>query len=156
VPDPILGDDERVFSALSAAGWMPGRRCQAVEGWTEALTTAGFVVHGLARHVWAELGALKILSSPERVPSSSLFVDPVDAGIDSLEENQTLNHHYNDSFAPLGMWSQQFRSYVGSGGRVVAVTVQTIWELGATFPEALDYIINGDEGGSRARTVAWL
>lgn len=153
--DLVAGDDSRVFSALSAAGWAPGRRTDAAKQWASILKSAGFTVHELAYRIWEELGELRIKSLPERVPPCSLLVDPVDACIDSLPEARSLNENLGDSFSPLGMWSSQFRSYVGTEGRVVAVTVRTIWELGSTFPEALDYTVNGD-GTDRAETVDWL
>ncbi|WP_406273553.1 hypothetical protein OH779_37440 [Actinacidiphila glaucinigra] len=54
------------------------------------------------------------------------------------------------------MWSSQFRSYVAVSGRVVAVGPNAVWQLGASFAEALTYVVDDDGGGSRAERAEWL
>lgn len=152
----ILGEDAHVRAAFRAAGWSPGRRSEAVDGWVETLKARGFVIHELARRIWTELGELRILPPPRGSSHTPLFIDPVDACGDRLDELKTLNEKLDDSFAPLGMWSNQFPSYVGANGRVVAVTIVTLFELGSTFPEALDAIVNGGEDKIRETRVDWL
>ncbi|SCF96514.1 SUKH-3 immunity protein [Streptomyces sp. Ncost-T10-10d] len=149
------GGRSSVLDALRAAGWFEGRRfdCSA---WIEALGAAGFAPNPLALRLWEEFGGLKIASSAARTPASSLYVEPMDACIDSLDEAKRLARRFGENFSPLGMWSIQFRSYVGESGRVVAVGPMVMWDLGSSFSEALAYVVNGDEGGSRAQEAPWL
>ncbi|MDX2708279.1 SUKH-3 domain-containing protein [Streptomyces sp. PA03-6a] len=144
-----------VRAALGVAGWTPGRTV-ATEHWRRQLTAAGFEPDDAAVAVWAEFGGLTIRSSPARRPGSSLHVDPVDACVDTAEEASTLRRHYAENHTPLGMWSSQFCCYRAAGGRVIAVGPNVVWHLGATFAEALTYIVDGDGGGSRAEPADWL
>jgi hypothetical protein len=141
--------------ALGAAGWTAGRRISTAD-WTQRLTDAGFELNDVATAVWAEFGALTILSSPLRVPDSELHMDPVDACIDTAEEASTLKRHYGENYSPLGMWSSQFRAYIAASGRVIAVGPNCLWPLGSTFMEALAYVVDGDGNGSRAQQADWL
>jgi hypothetical protein len=144
-----------VLSALSEAGWFEGRRFDAT-GWIDLLGSVGYVVHDLARRIYGEFGGLTIESSPARVPSSSLWIDPVDACIDSFDESRVVANRLGVGVAPLGMWSVQFRSYIGADGRVLAVAPSTVWELGGSFAEALTYVVDGDGGPGRATRAEWL
>jgi hypothetical protein len=140
---------------LLAAGWADGRRFDS-SVWVEALEEVGFELNPLALQIWSEFGALTISSSETRVPASSLYIEPMDACIDSFEEAVKLTRRFGENFSPLGMWSVQFRSYVGASGRVVAVGPLVLWELGSSFSAALTYVVNGDMGGSRAQRADWL
>lgn len=117
---------------------------------------AGFELNDVATAVWAEFGELTIRSSPARVPSSSLHLDPVDACIDASAEAQTLRRRYGENYSPLGMWSIQYRSYVAASGRVIAVGPGFMWELGTSFAEALIYVVDGDGGADRTERATWL
>ncbi|OOQ48125.1 hypothetical protein AFM16_36710 [Streptomyces antibioticus] len=144
-----------VWEALRIAGWSAGRRIDT-EIWTRQLVTAGFTLNDVATAVWAEFGNLKIKSSPARVPSSSLHLDPVDACIDASEEAQRLGRRYGENFSPLGMWSIQYKSYVAASGRVIAVGPGVLWQLGTSFAEALTYVVDGDAGADRTERAPWL
>ncbi|MFF6780786.1 SUKH-3 domain-containing protein [Streptomyces sp. NPDC012510] len=144
-----------MLDALSVAGWTAGRRT-ATRDWTEQLTSAGFKLDDAAVEIWAEFGELTIESSPARVPASSLHIDPVDACVDTAAEASTLKYRYAENYSPLGMWSVQFRSYIATSGRVVAVGPNCLWSLGSTFAEALAYVVDGDVGVNRAEQADWL
>ncbi|WP_411109280.1 SUKH-3 domain-containing protein [Streptomyces sp. c-19] len=142
------------MEALTTAGWRAGRRMDT-DTWTRRLAAAGFEFNDVATAIWAEFGALTISSSPTRVPSSSLHVDPVDACIDASEEARRLRRRYGENYSPLGMWSIQYRSYVAESGRVLAVGPGVQWHLGASFAEALTYVVDGDGGADRTERSAW-
>lgn len=151
----LTGCGPSVWEALGAAGWSAGRRIDT-EAWTRKLVAAGFEFNDVATAAWAEFGELTIKSSPARVPSSSLHLDPVDACIDASEEARKLRHRYGENYSPLGMWSIQYRSYVAASGRVIAVGAGFMWQLGTSFAEALTYVVEGDGGAGRAERAAWL
>lgn len=151
----LSSGDPVVREALRDAGWSEGRRVD-ISGWVEELKGVGYEPHPLALRIWAEFGGLTIRSAPSREPGSRLHVDPVDACIDSFDTSVAISERCGDDFSPLGMWSSQFSAYVSASGKVVAVSVGTIWELGTSFSEALDYIVKGDGGGSRAQSADWL
>jgi SUKH-3 immunity protein len=144
-----------VLAALHQAGWTAGRTFDTAS-WHRVLEGAGFFVGDAASSVWSEFGNLTIRSAEHRVPASSLRIDPVDACIDSLDEVRKLESELSVEYSPLGMWSIQFRAYIDANGSVIAVGPRTIWRLGATFVEALDYVVNGDSGYSRETRVDWL
>ena len=144
-----------VLDALGSAGWTANRKI-AIADWTRQLAGAGFELNDVALAVWAEFGGLTIENSSTRVPGSSLHVDPVDACIDAAEEASRLGLHYRENYSPLGMWSSQFRAYIGGGGRVVAVGPNWLWPLGSDFMEALAYVVDGDGGVTRAERADWL
>ncbi|WP_405786978.1 SUKH-3 domain-containing protein [Streptomyces sp. NBC_00029] len=144
-----------MLEALRIAGWRAGRRIDT-ETWTQQLVAAGFEFNDLATAVWAEFGELTIESSPARVPSSSLHLDPVDACIDASAEAQRLRRRYGENYSPLGMWSIQYRSYVAASGRVITVGPGFLWQLGTSFAEALIYVVDGDGGADRTERAAWL
>ncbi|GGR17610.1 hypothetical protein GCM10010251_37000 [Streptomyces aurantiogriseus] len=54
------------------------------------------------------------------------------------------------------MWSVQYRSYIAASGRVIAVGPNVLWHLGATFAEALVYVVDGDGGADRTERADWL
>jgi hypothetical protein len=151
----LRGCGPSVLDALSVAGWTAGRQISAA-GWIRQLAAAGFELNSAAPGVWAEFGRLRITSSPTRIPGSSLHVDPVDACIDSVAEAAGLRRRYAENYSPLGMWSVQFRSYIAASGRVIAVGPNVLWHLGATFAEALAYVVDGDVGADRAERADWL
>ncbi|MFJ7044855.1 SUKH-3 domain-containing protein [Streptomyces sp. NPDC101112] len=144
-----------MLDALRGAGWAPGRAVDTGD-WVRQLTAVGFALDDTVLGVWAEFGGLTVRSCPARVPASSLCVDPVDACVDTVEEAASLRRRFAEDFSPLGMWSVQFRSYVTAGGRVVAVGPNVLWHLGATFAEALTYVVEGDGGPPRAERADWL
>ncbi|MFJ6405876.1 SUKH-3 domain-containing protein [Streptomyces hydrogenans] len=151
----LTGCGPSVGEAVRAAGWSAGRRVDVVT-WTRRLEAAGFEVNDVAAAVWAEFGGLTIKSSPVRVPSSSLRLDPVDACIDASAEARRLRRRYGENYSPLGMWSIQYTSYVAASGRVIAVGPGFVWQLGSTFAEALTYVVDGDGGANRTERAAWL
>jgi SUKH-3 immunity protein len=147
---------EEVGTALREAGWIPGRSADVTK-WVQQLESVGYLVSPYARRVWAEFGNLNIRSLPSRVPKSSLRVDPVDAGIDTVDEAQRLGVRLQTTFAPLGTWSSQFRAYVGDRGRVVAVGPRSAWFLGDTIESALRFIVEGDGRGiARPDIEEWI
>ncbi|MFJ2094042.1 SUKH-3 domain-containing protein [Streptomyces sp. NPDC087901] len=150
-----MGCGPSVLEALRTAGWRAGRRI-GTETWTQQLVAAEFELNDVAKAVWAEFGELTIESSPARVPSSSLRLDPVDACVDASAEAQRLRLRYGESYSPLGMWSIQYRSYVAASGRVIAVGPGVLWQLGTSFAEALIYVVDGDGGADRTERAAWL
>lgn len=142
--------------ALREAGWPSGRSVDVTK-WVQQLDSVGYLVSPYARQVWAEFGNLNIRSLPSRVPKSSLRVDPVDAGIDTVDEAQRLAVRLQATFAPLGTWSSQFRAYVGDRGRVVAVGPHSAWFLGDTIEGALRFIVEGDGRGiTRPDIEEWI
>ncbi|WP_369174985.1 SUKH-3 domain-containing protein [Streptomyces sp. R28] len=151
----LRGCGPTVLNALGGAGWTAGRRV-ATADWTRQLTAAGFVLNDAAPGVWAEFGGLRIASSPARVPGSSLCIDPVDACIGAVVEASRLRRRYSENYSPVGMWSVQYRSYVAASGRVIAVGPNVLWHLGATFAEALAYVVDGDGGADRTERADWL
>jgi hypothetical protein len=151
----LWGSDPRVLAALDTAGWYSGRRCE-IAPWVDSLEAAGFEISELAQRIWAEFGGLAIRSLPTRVPSSSLRIAPEDACIDCLDEAHRLRDNLRVGYSPLGMWSIQFRSYIGDAGDVIAVGPGVRWELGETFSSALEYVVFGDGGGSREVETSWL
>ncbi|MFC7266500.1 SUKH-3 domain-containing protein [Streptomyces lutosisoli] len=151
-----MGCGPSVLEALGVAGWTAGRKI-ATADWTQQLTAAGFELNDVGLGIWAEFGALTIKSTPTaRVPRSSLHIDPVDACIDAAGEAAMLRRRYAENYSPLGMWSVQFRSYIAASGRVVAVGPNWLWPLGATFVEALTYVVDGDGGVNREEQANWL
>jgi hypothetical protein len=144
-----------VLDALGVAGCTAGRKIGTAH-WTQQLTAAGFELNDMAVGIWAQFGELTIESSPTRVPASSLRIDPVDACIDAAAEASTLRHRYAENYSPLGMWSVQFRSYIATSGRVVAVGPNWLWPVGSSFAEALVYVVDGDAGINRAEHADWL
>ncbi|MEU1408617.1 SUKH-3 domain-containing protein [Streptomyces sp. NPDC005728] len=155
ISESLRGCGPSVLYALSVAGWTAGRRI-ATADWTQQLTAAGFELNDAAPRVWAEFGGLRITSSPARVPGSSLHIDPVDACIDAVAEASRLRRGYAENYGPLGMWSVQYRSYIAASGRVIAVGPNVLWHLGATFAEALAYVVDGDAGADRTERADWL
>ncbi|MFD5116085.1 SUKH-3 domain-containing protein [Streptomyces sp. NPDC058391] len=144
-----------VARALHGAGWFEGRVTD-VSGWVRSLEGAGFELNDLALRVWREFGELTIASSESRVPVSSLLIDPKDACIDAVDEASKLSQEFGENYSPLGMWSIQFRSYISAGGRVVAIGLLDMRELGLSFSEAVDYVVNGDSGGRCWQQADWL
>ena len=67
-----------------------------------------------------------------------------------------LRQRYAENYSPLGMWSIQYRSYIATSGRVVAVGPGVLWPLGSTFAEALAYVVDGDAGANRTERAPWL
>lgn len=117
---------------------------------------AGFEFNDVATAVWAQFGELTIRSSPARVPSSPLRLDPVDACIDASEQARKLRRRYGENYSPPGMWSIQYRSYVAASGRVIAVGAGFMRQLDTSFAEALTYVVEGDGGAARTERAAWL
>lgn len=132
----------RVIVALERAGWNPRRRIDVSE-WRAVLEGVGFELNEVALSVWRELGGLCIMSDPLRYPGSSLLVDPVDACIDSAEEARRLTARHGDNFSPLGMWSVQYRTYIGSQGWVLSVGPGGEWSLGGSMLAALTFVVLG-------------
>ncbi|MFJ3101901.1 SUKH-3 domain-containing protein [Streptomyces sp. NPDC086835] len=153
--EPIHGDRPAVLEALRAAGWAEGREYD-ISGWMEELGGAGFEPGPLARRVWSEFGGLTIRSATQRVPPSSLRIDPVDACIDALDESRVLSRRFGENCSPLGMWAVQFRSYIAESGLVVAIGLRDMWVLGPTFAEALAHVVVGGGDESRRQQADWL
>ncbi|MGW1785598.1 SUKH-3 domain-containing protein [Streptomyces sp. NPDC002143] len=78
----LSSSDPVVREALRRGGWSEGRRVDT-SGWVEELKGVGYEPHPLALRIWAEFGGLTIRSVPSREPGSRLYIDPVDACIDS-------------------------------------------------------------------------
>ncbi|MFG3588801.1 SUKH-3 domain-containing protein [Streptomyces sp. NPDC047990] len=144
-----------MLDALGLAGWTPGREI-ATGDWARQLTAVGFELNDTAVGVWAEFGDLTVNSCPTRIPGSSLHIDPVDACVDAAAEASRLRHRYAENYSPLGMWSIQYRSYIATSGRVVAVGPGVLWSLGSSFAEALAYVVDGDGGADRTERAPWL
>lgn len=144
-----------MLNELGVAEWTAGRKIPTGD-WIQQLTAAGFELNETAVGVWAEFGELTINSCPARVPGSSLHIDPVDACVDAAAEASRLRHRYAENYSPLGMWSIQYRSYIATSGRVVAVGPGVLWLLGSTFAEALTYVVDGDAGADRTERAPWL
>lgn len=119
------------------------------------LEAAGFYIGDEALDIWRELGGLRIRSAAHRDPPASLYIDPVDACIDALDESLLLGERYGTRFSPLGMWASQFRSYLGANGLVIAVALKSLWELGETFQGALEFTVNGADD-DREIEAEWL
>ncbi|WP_079125082.1 SUKH-3 domain-containing protein [Streptomyces lushanensis] len=148
-------DSPTVAKSLRDAGWFEGRETD-ISGWVRSLEATGFELNDLALRVWREFGGLKIKSSEIRTPASSLWIDPEDACVDSADEASKLRQRFGENYSPLGMWSVQFRSYISAGGRVVAIGLLDMWELGSSFSEAVNYVVNGGSGENRLQQADWL
>ena len=153
--EPFRVDDPSVVAALHQAGWAAGRQFDS-STWLDMLENAGFEINGQARCAWSEFGDLTIRSSESRAPASSLRIDPVDACIDSIDEFIKLRRELALNYSPLGMWSVQFRAYIGSNGKVIAIGPKTMWNLGDSLVEALSFIVNGNGSGNHAESVEWF
>lgn len=138
----LMDADPDIRAALERAGWSQSRSID-ISPWVEILETAGFEINASASLIWQELGGLDIKSSSRREPRSSLRIDPVDACIDAAGEAARLGRKYGEVHSPLGLWSLQYRTYVGSGGRVIAVGPGGEWKLGDNIMEALTFVIIG-------------
>lgn len=145
-----------VYAALRDAGWFTGRSID-ISNWVRQLSSVGYDVSERAKRAWAEFGQLTVRSAPDRVPKSSLCVDPVDAGIDTVDEAQRLGARLDTTFAPLGMWSSQFRAYIGEEGRVVAVGPRSAWFLGSDIESTLKFVVQGEGRGiARPDIEDWI
>jgi SUKH-3 immunity protein of toxin-antitoxin system len=85
-------------------------RCIDVTTWMRQLGSVGYSVSPYARQAWEEFGNLNIRSASWRVPGSSLRVDPVDAGLDTVDKVRRLALRLQTTFAPLGIWFAQSRA----------------------------------------------
>lgn len=137
-----------VAVALSDAGWHEGRDVD-VTGWVLSLKGAGFHLNGHAVRAWRSFGGLTIWSGADREPSSSLRIDPWDACGDRLDESDMLRGRHGVGYSPLGLWSGQFRAYVGDDGRVIATQIGQEYLLGSGVAEALEFVVCGDSDGNR-------
>lgn len=137
-----------VTAALFEAGWREGRDVD-VSGWVRRLEGSGFRLNGHAVRAWRSLGGLTIQSRADREPASSLHVDPWDACGDRVEEGDMLRRRHGVGYSPLGLWSVQFRAYVGDDGRVIATQLGQEYLLGSGVAEALEFVVLGDPDGNR-------
>jgi len=137
-----------VAAALLDAGWRAGRDIDVTD-WVRRLEGSGFHLNGHALRAWRSLGGLTIRSGADRVPASSLRVDPVDACAGCAEEGATLRSRHGVGYSPLGLWSAQFRAYVGDDGRVIATQIGQEYLLGGGVDEALEFVVRGDPDGNR-------
>lgn len=138
----------QVTAALLDAGWHEGRDVD-VSDWVRRLEEGGFSLNDQAVSVWRSLGGLTIRSSDDREPASSLRIDPVDACGDRVEESEMLRDRHGIDYSPMGLWSEQFRAYIGDDGRVIATQLGQEYLLGNGVPEALEFVVSGHADGNR-------
>lgn len=137
-----------VTAALFDAGWHEGRSID-VSGWVRRLEDGGFHLNGHAVRAWRSLGGLTIRSIADREPPSSLYVDPWESCGDRVEEGDMLRSRHGVGYSPLGLWSAQFRAYVGDDGRVIATQLGQEYLLGSGVAETLEFVVIGDPDGNR-------
>ena len=137
-----------VAAALFDAGWHQGRNID-VSDWVRRLEDGGFHLNGHAVQAWRALGGLTIRSRADREPPSSFYVDPWDSCGDRVEEGDMLRSRHGVDYSPLGLWSAQFRAYVGDDGRVIATQLGQEYLLGSGVAEALEFVVLGDPDGNR-------
>jgi hypothetical protein len=140
--------DPAVTAALVDAGWHEGRDVDVTD-WVRRLEGGGFHLNDHGVRVWRSLGGLTVRSGVDREPGSSLHVDPVGACGDRLEEGYMLRDRHGVGYCPLGLWSEQFRAYVGDDGSVIATQLGQEYLLGRGVTEALEFVVRGDPDGNR-------
>jgi hypothetical protein len=132
----------QVAKALREAGWYPGRRAE-VEKWAP-LTDEGYVFHVMAREILTSLDDLTIVPLNEHGPNffngDPFVVDPFH-GSGSREIAVDVEEILGGEYFPLGSWMSRATVFVDQSGRVAAAGVGPIWDLGATFEEALELIV---------------
>ncbi|MFF2040448.1 SUKH-3 domain-containing protein [Kitasatospora sp. NPDC058170] len=151
----LSGGDADVRTALLAAGWFEGRRYETAT-WRRQLVAAGFEINDLAVRVWSEFGMLRVVSSSLREQGCSIVVDPADACIDTMDEAAEIAGRLGQNYSPLGMWSSQFRAYIGVDGHTIAIGPASLWNLGDSFAEALKATVLGRPGVDRPESIDWL
>ena len=59
-----------------------------------------------------------------------------------------LRSRHGVGYSPLGLWSVQFRAYVGDDGRVIATQLGQEHLLGGGVAEALEFVVRGHPDGN--------
>jgi hypothetical protein len=133
-----------VLAAISASGWLPGRRVD-VDRWIAPLRGEGYRVSPLAKEILSSLGGLVVdpvnISGPNFSNDEPLNFDPISAGSGQRELAEEVENILGGSYFPIGEWLSFSSVFVESGGRVVATGMGWIWELGKTFEEGLELAV---------------
>ncbi|MEW1778052.1 SUKH-3 domain-containing protein [Streptomyces sp. NPDC086777] len=133
-----------VLEALGNSGWSAQRRVDTAQ-WVVPLEAEGYRVHPLASEVLASLGGISVPPLNEVGPNFSngdpFNFDPLAAGAGQRGMAVEAENILGGSYFPVGEWLSYSSVFVEAEGRVIATGMGWIWELGATFEEALELAI---------------
>lgn len=127
--------------ALILAGWHEGRSVDAGQ-WIGPLESEGFIINDRAREVLSEFGGLTI-NPLVNGKGGSLFLDPYDAASGLSDQARLISEEYGEIFTPIGMWGEQYITYIGTADRVLTFGPGLDWELGTSFEDAVNNVADG-------------
>ncbi|MFJ4657989.1 SUKH-3 domain-containing protein [Nocardia sp. NPDC088792] len=137
-PNPITA------RAITDSGWLPSRRID-ITTWVERLEAEGYNVSPSAVAILQNFGdlALHPPAIPEALwPASPLFFDPIDVGHGMYERYIDLESAIGHRMTPLAADSAGTTFVlILDDGRVVSDSVQGLYLLADTFPDALDLLL---------------
>ncbi|WP_031525611.1 SUKH-3 domain-containing protein [Streptomyces sp. NRRL F-5123] len=133
--------------ALRESGWGP-RRSVDVKPWVEQLSLEGYTSSRQAEEILSALGGLVVVPvnsvGPNFTNDEPFNFDPMSAGSGQRELAREIEDVLGGKYFPLGEWLSYSSVFVESQGRVVAAGLGWIWELGATFEDALRLTLLAD------------
>lgn len=133
-----------VLAAISASGWVPGRRVD-IGPWVTSLEGEGYSVSPIAVEVLSALGGLVVEPTDSTGPDFSndepFAFDPVAAGSGQFELAQEIEEVLGGGYFPIGEWLSCSSVFLEAEGRMVAAGMGWIWELGKTFEEGLELAV---------------
>ena len=135
-------------TALTAAGWTPGRRI-SIDEWVSQLLTEGYTPTPLAVELLANLGGLVVHlpADPPRNPySHDLVFDPIYFGSGERDRVVEWESVLGIGLVPIGHVTQAYPLWVTGPGAVYYGHEFGLFSLGDSFPEALDRLLNSDIG----------
>ena len=136
--------DPRVRAALERAGWHDERRVDPAK-WIGPLEGEGFLFHDLARSVLARFGGLRI-EPPFSDRGEPLVFDPLHASSGWVGLADMLVEDYGEIYSPICEWSEQYQTYLGETGHVIALGPGWDWELGTSVDELFEFAILKSHG----------
>ncbi|MEU6172771.1 SUKH-3 domain-containing protein [Streptantibioticus parmotrematis] len=136
-----------LLQALRDAGWESRRRVD-IDPWVASLRQEGYHSNVKAEEILAALGGLVVQPVNKFGPNFSndepLNFDPISGGSGqralALEIEEVLGGRY----FPVGEWLSYSGVFVEARGRMVAAGLGWIWEMGATFEDALELAVCAD------------
>ncbi|MFH9073548.1 SUKH-3 domain-containing protein [Streptomyces alboflavus] len=135
---------EDLLGALGAAGWSGDRKVDA-DRWVKPLEGEGHRSHPLAGEILASVGGLSIEPVNRVGPNFSndepYNFDPFAAGSGQRDLAAEVEGVLGGNYFPIGEWLSYSSVFVEAGGRVVAVGMGWIWELGSTFEDSLELAV---------------
>lgn len=135
---------EDLLGALYAAGWSGGRKVDA-DRWVKPLESEGRRSHPWAGEILTSVGGLSIEPVNRVGPNFSndepYNFDPFAAGSGRRDLVAEVEGVLGGNYFPIGEWLSYSSVFVEAGGRVVAVGMGWIWELGSTFEDSLELAV---------------